>query len=92
MATIAIEIECEVTGEVCPPDPGAGVMSAYVEDVSVDCAVMLVVRWSRATKRYVQTPVDLLDGLDAKARGIVLGNIADAFANEISDAVLDDRA
>jgi hypothetical protein len=84
-ATLTIEIDLDVSGEYAGAEPDVGFSGGY-EDLSVDGAFGLKhVRFSRPTqfRRW-----DLLAGLDAKSRAIVLMNIqAQIGEDAIADAL-----
>ena len=88
MASIVFEVECEVEGRVTPAEPDVGIMGPGVEDADLSSVSILVAR--RSDGKMVWDSYDLLDGLDATAREIVICNIMKTFQNEIIEAVLSD--
>lgn len=88
MASIVFEVECECEGTVTPAESDVGIMGPGVEDADLSSVSMLVAR--RKDGKTVWNGYDLLDGLDAKSRDIVIGNIMKTFQNDIIEAVLSD--
>ena len=88
MASIVFEVECEVEGRVAPGEHGVGIMGPYAEDADLSSVSML--KGARRNGRFVWDGIDLLEGLDAKARNIVIANIMAAFATDIDEAILSD--
>lgn len=89
-ATITFEVECEVTGSIQPAETDVGIMSSYVEDATVEGLSALIAK--RVDGKFAWTPKDILAGLDQASRDIVLSNINALFADEISDAVMQEGA
>lgn len=87
MASIVFEVECECEGVVIPAEPDIGAGRA-VDDASLSSVSMLVL--SSADRGRVWRNIDLLEGLDIKARKIVIANIMAAFSTEIDEAILSD--
>ena len=88
MASIVFEVECECEGVITPAEPDVGIFGPGVEDADLSSVSMLVAR--RKDGKTVWDNYDLLDGLDAKARDIVIGNIMKTFQDEVIEAVLSD--
>lgn len=88
MASITFEIEAECEGRITAAEPDVGIMGPGVEDANLSSVSMLVAH--RGDKGRVWRAVDLLEGLDAKSRNIVIANIMAAFSTEIDEAILSD--
>ncbi len=88
MASIVFEVECEVEGRVTPSEPDVGIMGPGVEDAGLSSVSMLVAH--RGDRGRIWRSIDLLEGLDPKARNIVIANIMAAFSTEIDEAILSD--
>lgn len=89
MASVIFEVECECEGVVIPVEPDIGAGRA-VDAADLSSVSMLVATRKNGTLRTWWRPVDLLEGLDAAARKIVIANIMDAFGDEIDAAILED--
>lgn len=92
MASITFEIECECEGTITPAEPDVGIFGCGVEDADLSSVSMLVhVRHDYITGKHSHwRNVDLLEGLDAKARATVIANIIAAFGDDIDEAILSD--
>ena len=89
MASIFFEVECECEGVITRPEPDVGIFGPGVEDADLSSVSMLKTRRTDAG-RFVWDNYDILDGLDAKSRDIVIGNIMKTYASEIDEAILSD--
>lgn len=88
MASIIFEVECEVEGRVTPAEPDVGIMGPGVEDA--DLSSVSMIKAGCSDKGIVWRNIDLLEGIDAKSRNIVIANIMAAFSTEIDEAILSD--
>ena len=90
MASIVFEVECECEGLVFPPEPEIGIGR---EVGNADLSSVSMLKWVRGCGRGAHySNIDLLEGLDTKARNIVIANIMAAFATDIDTAILEDAA
>ena len=90
MASVVFEVECECEGLVFPPEPEIGIGR---EVGNADLSSVSMLKWVRGNPPGVggrYDSIDLLDGLDAKSRDIVIANIMAAFPTEIDEAILSD--
>lgn len=92
MASIVFEVECECEGRITPAEPDVGIFGEGVEDADLSSVSMLVRvphDWKTDKPAYWRN-VDLLEGLDAKARDTVIANIVAAYQDDINYAILSD--
>lgn len=92
MASITFEVECEITGQLTGPEPDVGIFGHGVDDLDLSSVCMLKGRRSDGGRKFVWDSFDLLEGLDAKARDIVIGNILNQFGDDASEAFVQDNA
>lgn len=93
MASIVFEVECEVEGRVIRGDESVGEFGPIIEDADLSSVSMLspsFVERPDGRFKWSHRSIDLLEGLDATARNIVIANIMDAFGEEIDAAILQD--
>lgn len=95
-ATTYLEVEIALSGTYQPAEPDVGIFCGFYEDLAVDG--LYVDELVKTTKPFQKRRVDLLAGLDDKARAIVLANIqahigddtiAEELAAEASDPMAD---
>lgn len=89
MASIVFEVECEVEGVISPPEPDVGIFGPIIDDLGLSSVSMLVSE--RKGGRTVYRNIDLLDGLDMKARDQVIRNILAAFGEEAEQEFISDQ-
>lgn len=89
MASIYFEVECEVEATLYPAEPDVGIFSDYVDDIDLSSVCMLVSE--RKEGRTIYRNVDLLDGLDVKARDQVIRNILAVYGDDAEEEFLNDQ-
>lgn len=89
MASLYFEVEAEIEGKVLPAEPDVGIFSPIIDDLDLSSVSMLV----RTNKPFEPTKyrnIDLLDGLDMKARDQVIKNILAVYEREAEEEFLND--
>ena len=87
MGSITFEVECEVEGQTTYDREER---RTFVEGADISSVMMQVAQPWKLGEKVVWRDVDLLEGLDAKARDQVMANIMEAFRTEIEDAIIED--
>lgn len=89
MASIFFEVECEIEGNIRYADESVGEFGAGVDDLDLSSVSIVTSEYRHGEQRFKN--IDLLAGLDAKARDQVIRNILAVYGDDAEVEFLNDQ-